>query len=371
MTRADGSRADRKRGSVRARGGSLQVRVFAGVDPVSGRDRYLSESVKGTDRAARRRADKVMARLQTEVDGQRSAQSSVSLGYTLDEWLGTVELEDSTRDTYVGYIERSIRPTLGGIAISKLSTRTLESFYAELRRCRTRCNGRPFVEHRADGAHDCAQAGCSSHVCRPMAASTVRQIHAVISGALSAAVRWDWIATNPARGAQRPRQRPPQPDPPSPSDAARLVDGAFAVDEDWGTLVWLVMTTGMRRGEVCALRWARVDLEAGIVDVRRSYRLRYGVGTEKDTKTHQMRRIALDNESVVLLTEHKRRCSQRLRDLGMELTDDMYVFSSARKFEPTSPCSPPSVSSRYRNLAGGWASTHTSTRCGTTRRPSY
>ena len=115
--------------------------------------------------------------------------------------------------------------------------------------------------------------------------------------------------------------------------------------------MWLVMTTGMRRGEVCALRWARVDLEAGIVDVRRSYRLRYGVGTEKDTKTHQMRRIALDNESVVLLTEHKRRCSQRLRDLGMELTDDMYVFSSARKFEPTSPCSPHSVSSRYRNLA--------------------
>jgi integrase len=144
MTRADGSAADRERGSVWARGGSLQVRVFAGVDPVSGRDRYLSESVKGTDRAARRRADKVMARLQTEVDGQRSAQSSVSLGYTLDEWLGTVELEDSTRDTYVGYIERSIRPTLGGIAVSKLSTRTLESFYAELRRCRTRCNGRPF-----------------------------------------------------------------------------------------------------------------------------------------------------------------------------------------------------------------------------------
>ena len=35
----------------------------------------------------------------------------------------------------------------------------------------------------------------------------------------------------------------------------------------------------------------------------------------------------------------------------MELTEDMYVFSGARKFEPTSPCSPHSVSSRYRNLA--------------------
>ena len=94
------------------------MRVFAGVDPVTGRDRYLSESVKGTDRAARREAEKVMARLQTEVDGQRSAQSSVTLGFTLDEWLKTVEVEDSTRDGYIGYIERNIRPTLGAVPIA-------------------------------------------------------------------------------------------------------------------------------------------------------------------------------------------------------------------------------------------------------------
>jgi len=161
----------------------------------------------------------------------------------------------------------------------------LETFYAELRRCRIRCNGRSTVAHRLVGEHTCDVAGCAPHVCKPMAASTVRQVHAVISGALSAAVRWDWIAANPARGAQRLRQTPPQPDPPSPADAARIVDGAFATDDDWGTLAWLVMTTGMRRGEVCALRWSRVDLDVGVVDVRRSYRLRHGVGVEKDTKT--------------------------------------------------------------------------------------
>ena len=77
------------------------------------------------------------------------------------------------------------------------------------------------------------------------------------------------------------------------------------------------MTTGMRRGEVCALRWSRVDLDLGVVDrVRRSYRLRHGVGIEKDTKTHQMRRIALDTETVALLAEHKRRCAERMRLLG-------------------------------------------------------
>ncbi|HEY4021097.1 MAG TPA: site-specific integrase, partial [Pseudonocardiaceae bacterium] len=297
MTSADSSRQDRRRGSIRVRGGSLQVRAYAGVDPVTGRDRYLTESVKGTDRAARREAEKALSRLQAQVDAQRSTQSAVTLGYTLDEWLRTVELEDSTRDGYVGYIERTIRPVLGDVSISKISTRTLENLYAELRRCRGRCGGRPFIEHRTQEEHDCEARKCRPHVCHPMAASTVRQVHAVISGALSAAVRWDWIATNPARGAHRPKQKPPQPDPPSPSEAARLVDGAFAVDDDWGTLVWLVMTTGMRRGEVCALRWSRLDLELGTVDVRRSYRLRYGVGTEKDTKTHQMRLIALDSES--------------------------------------------------------------------------
>jgi integrase len=318
---------------------------------VTGKDLYLAETVRGTDRAARREAEKAKARMQAEVDGQRSARTSVSLNYLLDEWLSTVELEDSTRETYVGYIERTIRPTLGGMSIAKLTTRTLETFYAELRRCRTLCDGRPFVVHRGSGEHDCAEARCRPHVCKPMAASTVRQVHAVLSGALSAAVRWDWLPTNPARGAQRPRQRPPQPDPPSPSEAARIVEAAFEADEDFGTLVWLVMTTGMRRGEVCALRWSRLDLDAEMVEVRRSYRLRGGIGTEKDTKTHQMRRIALDSGTVALLVEHKARCAERMRDLGGELTDDMYVFSPARSFDPTKPCSPASVSGRYHYLA--------------------
>ena len=80
---------------------------------MSGRDRYLSETVRGIDRAARRKADEAMTRLQGEVDGRRGARTSVTLGYVLDEWLRTVELEDSTRETYVGYIERTIRPMLG------------------------------------------------------------------------------------------------------------------------------------------------------------------------------------------------------------------------------------------------------------------
>lgn len=350
MTAARARRgSERIQGNIEARGDSLRVR--AGPDPVTGRPAYLRETVCGTDDAARRTARRTLNRLVAEAEKARRPSSVVPLGQVIDEWLRVVEHEDSTRETYLGYIERTIKPALGSMSIAKLSVRHLETLYAELRRCRIRCDRQPFVEHKAAGGHDCVAVKCKPHVCKPMAASTVRQIHAIISGALSAAVRWDWLESNPARMAQRPKQKPPEPDPPSPAEAARLVDEAFRMDEDWGTLVWLVMTTGLRRGEVCILRWTRVDLDVGQIEIRSSYRLRKGIGTEKDTKTHQMRRIALDTETVVLLRELKQRWRARLAKLELELTDDMYVFTGYRQAVPTVPYSPHGVSSRYKDMA--------------------
>jgi integrase len=129
----------------------------------------------------------------------------ISLGHVIDEWLRVAEHEDAPARPNVGYIERTIKPSLGSISIAKLSVRHLETLYAELRRCRVRCDGKPFIEHKTEDEHDCATVKCTPHVCKPMAASTVRQIHSVISGALSAAVRWDWLESYSARMAQRPK----------------------------------------------------------------------------------------------------------------------------------------------------------------------
>jgi integrase len=338
----------RSRGRIEPHGKGLRVVVYAGTDPVTGRRSYLREKIDGTDKAARKRAEKALNKLLTQVDQQRATTSSVSLSHTLDEWMRTTELEDSTRKTYEGYIARTIKPAFGDLSVRKLDARMMESFYTELRRCRTRCDGTPYVEkHGSDeDGHDCKAAGCKLHTCRPMAASTVRQIHAILSGALGAAERWDWIASNPARIARRPKQKPPEPDPPTPAEAAKLVEEAFRMDDDWGVLVWLAMTTGMRRGELVGLRFARVDLDAEVIDLRRNW---VG-GKEKDTKTHQNRRIALDTETVVLLKEHRQRVEARVAELGRKFTEDKFVFSGSKTPDHSEPYSPNAVTQRYKDM---------------------
>jgi DNA-binding transcriptional regulator YhcF (GntR family) len=114
-------------------------------------------------------------------------------------------------------------------------------------------------------------------------------------------------------------------------------------------LVWLTMVTGFRRGELCAIRWRHVDLEAGVLTVERSIGQRSGRTWEKDTKTHQHRRIALDPQTIALLGEHRRRYEARAAAVELELNDEAFVFSLA--VDGSTHLKPDSVSQRYARLA--------------------
>ncbi len=161
-------------------------------------------------------------------------------------------------------------------------------------------------------------------------------------------MRWRWIATNPITQAAPPPQRKPNPQPPTTEQAARILSEVWK-DPDWAVLVWLTMVTGFRRGELCALRWLHVDLLAGVLSLERSIDQRSGRTWEKDTKTHQHRRIALDPETVTLLAAHRRRCEARAEMLGVPLADAAFVFSPA--VDGSEHLKPDSVSQRYARLA--------------------
>jgi len=343
------------------------VLVYAGVDPLTGQRMYLSEST--TDEAEARR---ILDRLRAQVDEQRHAKTRATFRAAMEAWLRVHEIEDTTRESYESYARLYVYPAFGDEPVGRIGPRVLEEFYAELRRCRTRCDGRPMIDHRTDQPHecrsvrhrrprgrppaggypehDCAAASCAvtecpPHRCKPLAAARIRGIHFAISATLSAAVRWDWIKSNPAAIARKPRQPAPRPHPPTVDEAGRIIAAAWEQDPIWGTLVWLVMVTGMCRAELLALRWADVDLTAGMLTISRNYVRVTGRAIEKDTKTHQMRRISLDPATVEVLVEHRERYELATRQLRIDPTERAFLFS----YEPAHdrPYDPSAVSHRY------------------------
>jgi integrase len=342
----------RTRGEIETRpGGSLRVRVYVGIDPITNKRHYLTEAVPAGPKAAKE-AEKVRTRLLSEVDERRSPRTSATVSQLLERYLRVLQIEDTTRTGYERLIRLHVRPMLGDLPIGRIDGETLDAFYAELQRCRARCNRRSHIDHRTAAEHECDQR-CGPHRCKPLGAAYVRQIHTVLNGAFVRAVRWRWIGTNPVRQAQAPAQPTPDPRPPTPTQAARIAGEAWQ-DPDWGMLIWLAMTTGARRGELCGLRWDRIDFATGVLNIRTSIAQINTRTWEKDTKTHQRRRIVLDAQTLALLRAYLQHVALRAASVGIELSDGSFVFSAAP--DGSAWLKPDTVTKRYSRMCKrlGW-----------------
>lgn len=289
------------KGHVRRRGNSWELRAYVGVDPTTGRAKYLTRTFRG----GKREADEALARFVTEVSGGGHAARDTTLNELIRRWLDLVrdDLSPSTVRGYERIIRCYINPTIGKVALAKLRTDKLDQFYSQLR-----------DEGGQDG--------------RPLSPATVRQAHAVIRRALNQAMHWGWITTNPASLAKPPRVRTRPLNPPEPDGVLRLVAEAELRDPDFACFLLLAATTGARRGELCAIRWSDLDLRARSLTISRSIVETQGADLiEKDTKTHSSRRIALDKGSIAALTDHRDRCRQRASSCGTRLAESAHVFS--------------------------------------------
>ena len=137
-----------------------------------------------------------------------------------------------------------------------------------------------------------------------MKASTIRGIHSILSGAFAAAQRWEWTDRNPAESAKPPTTvRQPIPAT-SPDDVAKVIAEARARSAALGLYLWLVVVTGVRRGELCGLQIRDIDLGRGLVHVAFNYVVRGGQRVRKDTKTHQDRWLAIDPDTCALIATY-------------------------------------------------------------------
>ena len=182
-----------------------------------------------------------------------------------------------------------------------------------------------------------------------MKPATILRIHSIISSALDLAVRYDWADRNVAKNASPPHPRKREPDPPSPDQAARLLNLVWIQDEEFGLYLWTAFTTGARRGEVSALRENRFDFTRQQLRLARNYLVKQGQHIEKTPKDGDGRVLSLDLLTCELFQERFQRRRAEARALGVQVPEDAFAFSP----DPAGrePWNPDTMTHRYRRYA--------------------
>ena len=310
-------------GHIVERNGSFRVMVYVGRDPLTGRKRYVTRTVRGNRKDAERVRNEIL------VDVQRGKTSPVSttFGELLDAWYDAASPDWSPRTAleHRRVIDAVLKPALGTKKLAKLRASDLDSLYGALR------------------------AGSADR--RALAPATVRKFHTVARSALQQAVRWEWITSNPAANASPPKVRRKEPIPPTPDELGRILKAAEAEDPDLYVFVRLAAVLGARRGEVLGIRWVDLTEDCRSVEISSSVVIAKGQIIRKETKTDRVRRVAIDDATAAQLEQHRTACQDEAEEFGVELSPSSYVLS----YEPdgSRPWRPDSASRRFTKLRDG------------------
>jgi integrase len=286
-------------------------------DPKTGTWLFVVDLGRGADgrrRQVKRRGFPTKKAAQAALDQVRHANQTKTyvppakrtLAEYLDGWLEglpTSGLRPSTVDGYRRCLQY-VAPVLGGRRLDHVTAMDLDRLYSDLLASGLR---------RREGG------------LRPR---SVRYVHTVLRKALGDAVRKGELARNVATMASPPSAkstRAPEMAWWTPEQLRAFLD--FTAMEALVPVFRVAAMTGMRRGEVCGLRWSDADLDLGRIEVRQQLlALRGELMFSERTKTdHGRRRIDLDPATVAVLRTQKRRQAEQRLLLGAGWTDSGLV----------------------------------------------
>lgn len=228
------------------------------------------------------------------VHGDRVEPPKQTLGEYLDDWLGSLgvqQLEANTISWYRSAVQRHIKPELGGVRLQALTPTMIEAFLAE-----------KAEKGRLDG-----KGG--------LGPTSVRRLYVTLHKALDGAVRRRLIRSNPVDLADKPKvpEKDVTEDVWAPETVTLFLE---ATRGDRLYALWQAAAmTGLRREELAGLWWSDVDIESGVLSVRRARTLVDGRSVLKGPKTATSRRtVDLDAGTVAALREWRRvQLEERLR----------------------------------------------------------
>ena len=165
---------------------------------------------------------------------------------------------------------------------------------------------------------------------KPLSAKTIRAHHQLISSILSVAVEWQVIYSNPCQRVRAPKVPVMEAHYLEEEDAKRLLKLLEEESIEHRAMIYLLMFTGMRRGEMCGLEWADLDMKKGTIKIKRNslYIPERGVYTDTPKTGSSVREIRVPDVVMNLLKEHRRNQLEERILLGDRWHDCDRIFTT-------------------------------------------
>lgn len=253
---------------------------------------------------------KLHQNIETYQDVELTEDSRITLGEWLDRWLDEYKsgtIRSSTMYGYRQYARLYIKPILGDKAISRITSTDIQRMYTRLKR-EGRIHGHPEYGYQLSDA-------------------MLSRIHAMLHHAMKDAQSAHLIAKNPTEGTvvPKPNYRPKQI---LNEEQLDTFMAAIEQDEVWRDFFYTELTTGLRRGEICGLRWEDFDDAEGTLKTIRSVSSHKAGALEiGETKTNKGRRIISLPDSA----------AQRLRERKETAISDWIFPNPLHPEEPVNP----------------------------------
>ena len=273
-------------GNIRKRkDGRWEGRYTAGHNPATGKAIY--KNVLGKTQA------EVKEKLKKAIEETKGLDVAKGQRYTVGQWMDVwyeyyaqIKVRPSSHKTYEGYIKNHIKPSVGNIPLTKLTTLDLQQLYQKL-----------LTEGRVDRLEAQNQP-------KGLSPKTVRNINQVISSAMHLAIQQHLIAQDPTDGCALPKTEHQEMQTLSADQLAAFLleakhSGVFE-------MYYIELATGLRRGELLGLKWEDIDFANQTLRVRRQVGRINGEVREAPLKTkNAYRTISLGTDAVGVLKQQR------------------------------------------------------------------
>ena len=290
-------------GSITQRGDKYRVCFDYGVDRSGKRIRkYRTFDTK-------RDATRAFNEHKVKMDkGMQVLPSEYTFAQWLDYWYKDIilpQIEETTAYGYRGMIENYLKPQLGEIRLQKLTARDIQQYYTWL-----------MGE-------------------KELSPNTVIKHHNLLTNTLNAAERQEYITKNPMRAVSPPKKRQREAKFYTPEQLGILLDKAVGTRLELP--VFICAYLGLRRGELCGLRWSDVDLEHKTITIENTRTPAGKKEIEKGTKTaSSTRTLYLPDTLCDMLKaakEHQQACRAEYKN-AYDDNDYVVVMEDGRPFRP-------------------------------------